>query len=466
MLATQPLSESIIETARKYQRHAYMYIEYPHKSYWSEKFSVRDLSTALQQFKVDPEPLMLYVHFPYCTRQCFYCTCHTEISPQREQWRDYLRVLFKEIDLYQKLLQQQQIDLNVVEVHLGGGSPTLLAEDEFDALVGRLDAFVGIRHLREFAIEVDPRHTNHDKLRYYHDHGINRISLGIQDFDPEVQKAINRIQPVDMVRSLMSREMRALFSHGINFDILCGLPLQTPDSIRRTFETVVELAPDRICLNHLHFAPEFAPHQRIMVDGKNGRPTCLPDAAEKRALFDTALEILTQNGYVRTGFDHFALPDDDVAQALQDHRMKWNSLGVTAGAYNHVLGLGPHSTSTLFNTYAQNVYGTAPYAERVQAGEFPLYRGVVLNRDDEIRREVIQTLRNFSRLQFSDLERHHSLIFSHYFAAELQAMQPLARDGLVILSDHGIQVTELGQEFVLHVCACFDAYLTPKACRR
>ena len=257
----------------------------------------------------------------------------------------------------------------------------------------------------------------------------------------------------------MTDEMKGLFAHGINFDILCGLPHQTPQSIRRTFETVAELEPARICLNHLHYSPQFSPHQRFMVDGKQGRPTSLPDTMEKRALFDVAQEVLLRHGYVRTGFDHFALPDDDVAQALKANRMKWNSLGVTAGAYSHVLGMGPHSTSTLFDTYIQNVYGTSDYRQKVLAGQLPLYRGVVLQRDDEIRRDVIQEIRNFSKLRFSDLETRFGIVFDQYFKNELGRLAPLARDGLVEVYEQGLQVTELGQEFVLHVCSCFDGYL-------
>jgi len=449
----------MVETAQTYNRHAYMYIEYPHKSYWSPGFGAKELRAGLAQQGQEPVPLLLYVHFPYCERQCFYCTCHTEISSNHERYRAFLGLLMQEMDLYQRFFDEQGINPAFVEVHLGGGSPTLLKKRDFAALVDRIDDLVGTANLREFAIEVDPRHTDPEKLRFYQSQGINRISLGIQDFDPAVQQAINRVQPIERIEPLMAPDVRGMFPHGVNFDILCGLPHQTPESIQETFRTVAELAPDRICLNHLHFAPEFSPHQRFMVDGQQGRPSSLPGHVEKRILFRAAQDVLEAHGYLRTGYDHFAKPDDDVARALDAETMHWNSLGVTSGAYRDVLGIGPHSTSTLFNTYAQNVYGTQAYQEKIRAGELPLQRGVVLNHDDLVRRRVIQTLRNYSCLDYGRIEAAHDLCFTTYFAESLQKLQVLEQDGLVVLSDRCLQVTELGQEFVLQVCACFDAYL-------
>lgn len=458
MLTTPSFTERMIETAHKYSRHAYMYVEYPHKSFWSEDFSVADLQGGLAPLANDSKPLMLYVHFPYCERQCFYCTCHTEINQDYERSRAYLELLFQEMALYQQVFDRAGIDPQFVEVHLGGGSPTLLQEKEFDALVDRLDRLVDVSRLREFAIEVDPRHTTPEKLRYYHSKGINRISLGIQSFDPVVQKAINRIQPRKLVEPLMTQEMRELFGNGINFDILCGLPNQTPERIRHTFEDVVDLAPDRICLNHLHFAPQFSPHQRFMVDGRNGRPTRLPDYIEKRILFREALNLLLQHGYVRTGFDHFARCEDDVAQALENGQMHWNSLGVTAGAYDQVLGVGPHSTSTLTDRYAQNIYGTRDYEKCIQQGQLPVFRGHVLSADDQIRRFVIQTLRNFGQIQFRDFETAFGIGFENYFSPEMDSLCGLVEDGLIEVDAEGLLVTELGWEFVLFICEHFDAY--------
>ncbi len=455
MQMTDVLADRIFETAHKYSRPAYMYVEYPHKSFWSPKFNEADLKRELLQ---QAGPFMLYLHFPFCEKQCFYCTCHTEITQDYERAKAYLRLLYREIDLYQQHFDKHGIEPEFVEVHLGGGSPSLLQEPEFDGLVARLGALVDLTRVREFAIEVDPRHTNRDKLQYYHGKGINRISLGIQDFDLSVQQAINRVQPQALIGPLLEPDTRSLFSNGVNFDILCGLPHQTPASIRDTFCQIVDLAPTRICLNHLHFAPEFARHQMIMIDGKNGRPTRLPNHVERKILFQEAMAILLENGYQRTGYDHFAKPQDDVAQALKANKMRWNALGVTAGAYQNVLGLGPHSTTTLSGCYAQNCYSTEAYEKYLAKDRLPTFRGRVLNQDDIIRRDVIQRIRNFSRLNYADVEESYGIEFDRYFANELASLASFVQDGLIKVSDSEIRVTELGREFVLFVCSQFDAY--------
>jgi oxygen-independent coproporphyrinogen III oxidase len=455
MQMTDTLADRIFETAHKYSHPAYMYVDYPHKSFWSPKFNEVDLKRALKE---QAGPFMLYVHFPFCERQCFYCTCHTEITQDYDRAKAYLKLLFHEIDLYRRYFDKHGIDPEFVEIHLGGGSPTLLREPEFDGLVAKLNGLVDLTRLREFAIEVDPRHTSRDKLQYYSSKGINRISLGIQDFDPDVQQAINRIQPLELIGSLLEPDSKDLFPNGINFDMLCGLPNQTPTSMRETFQTIVDLAPTRICLNYLHFAPEFSRHQMIMIDGKNGRPTRLPNHAERKVLFQEAMTILLENGYERTGYDHFAKPEDDVAQALKTNTMKWNALGVTAGAYQHVLGLGPHSTTTLSGCYAQNGYSTQAYGEYLAKDRLPTFRGKLLSQDDIIRRDVIQRIRNFSGLNYADIEEAYSIEFDRYFAEELESLTGFVQDELIEISDRGIRVTELGREFVLFVCRQFDAY--------
>lgn len=455
---TDTLTQDIHQTAEKYSDQAFMYIEYPHKSFWSPDFSGEDAAAELLKMRDAPAPSMLYVHLPFCEKLCYFCTCHTEITGDYGRLEAYLPLLYREIDLYRRFFEENGIEPSFAEVHLGGGSPTMLREPEFDALVAKIDALVDIASLREFAIEIDPRFTDVERLRYYHGKGINRISLGVQEFEPRVQEAINRVQPRELIDPLLAPDVRGLFAHGVNFDVLCGLPHQTPESIRKTFDVIAEMAPDRICLNHLHYAPETARHQTLMVDGKQGRPTRLPDHAEKKAIFREAYKALSAHGYVRTGYDHFAKPGDGVARALSENKMKWNALGVTTGDYTNVLGVGPHSTSTLADAYYQNVYGTKAYADRIETGEFPVFRGTVLSRDDQIRREVIQKIRNFSKVSFADIESKYQINFHEYFSLEIELLGEMCRDGLVEVRTQGLEVTELGREFVLFVCSQFDAY--------
>ncbi len=295
-------------------------------------------------------------------------------------------------------------------------------------------------------------------LRHYHENGINRISIGVQDFDPEVQKAINRIQPIELVEELMAPEIVKLFPNGINFDIICGLPHQTNETIRKTAEECVRLGPDRICLNYLHLAPEFAKHQNLMSDGKYGRPDRLPDYYQRKDLFVTALETLSDGGYVRTGYDHFSKPTDAVAKAMKEGRMRWNALGVTAGRYAGVIGVGVHSYNTIGNHYFQNVYNVPEYQQVLARGLFPIFRGHELNQDDLIRRDVIQTLRSFFSIDFVSIDEKYSINFENYFGKELAELNDFVADELVEIKDRAIIITGKGHQFANTVCYVFDNY--------
>lgn len=449
---------------KKYDHNAFMYVEYPHKSFWSEQFNDGDFKTALQTLLSQDKdaPLMLYIHIPFCPKQCFYCTCRTIITSDYERSKDYLKHLYREIDLYREVFEENSVVPNFQEIHIGGGSPTLLREKEFDSLIEKLQSLVDVKNLSEFSIEIDPREVDEERMRYYHSKGINRISFGVQDFDPDVQKSINRIQPPELIENLLTPQIRQLFSNGVNFDIICGLPLQSPATMKMTFERIVKISPDRVCLNHLHYSPKFAKHQQIMTDGRNGRPTKLPDSYEKKVLFNEALKILVNNGYLRTGYDHFAKPTDEVAKAMQKKNMHWNSLGVTAGRYLNVIGLGVHSYSTIGNYYSQNVYELSDYQQALSNGKLPIYRGYELNNDDLIRRDIIQSLRNYFALDYRGIEEKYNIDFSQYFSEEIAALDEFAKDRLVKLTDNSIVITELGRQFANLVCGNFDAY-APKA---
>ena len=440
---------------------AFMYTEYPHKSFWSMNMGDKDYRLALLGLLThEPNiPLMLYVHILYCTELCWFCTCHIgEITKSQSKRKIYLEMLYSEIRLLREFFDQHSLTPNFTEIHLGGGSPTDLIVPDFDRLVWNLGSIVNIGNLSEFSIEIDPRHTTREMLRYYHDKGINRISMGIQDFDPEVQKAVNRIQPIELIEELLGSETNDLFPNGVNFDIICGLPNQNNNSIKRTMEECVRLSPDRICLNYLHMAPQFAKHQTLMFDGKQGRPDRLPDYYERKELFATALETLTNGGYVRTGYDHFAKPTDAVAKAMLEGKMRWNALGVTAGRYDSVVGVGVHSYSTIGDYYSQNFYDVQKYQEFLGQGLFPIFRDHKQSRDDLIRRDVIQTLRSFFSIDFKSIEAKYGIDFEEYFRTELVALDDYIKDGLVEIRDAAIVITEKGHQFANTVCYVFDAY--------
>ncbi len=452
--------QAIDTLVEKYNSREFMYIEYPHKSFWSEEFSEESFKGALQQLSNEQkgEPLTLYVHFPYCKQPCFFCTCHFEITKSHEKAKDYLEILSREIDIYRKFFDENSIAPNFVEVHLGGGSPTFLNEEEFDYLVDIINPIAKIRDLEEFAIEIDPRAVDEERMRYYHTKGINRISFGLQDFDINVQRAVNRVQPSELVERLIAPNIRNLFKNGVSFDIICGLPNQTEESVRKTFNEIIELSPDRICFNYLDFAPTFAPHQNIMIDGHNGRPTKLPDAKERKQLFQQGLEILTNNGYLRAGYEHFAKVDDAIGKALNEGKLHWNALGSTPGRSIDVIGIGPHSATTLGDFYSQNIYGVEAYKAAVDKWQFPIYRGHKLSQDDLIRRDVIRKLRSFFSVNYADIERIHNINFLKYFDKELETLGKFADDGILNYSDKAIEIGEVGREFTLHVCSIFDKY--------
>jgi oxygen-independent coproporphyrinogen-3 oxidase len=372
--------------------------------------------------------------------------------------KNYLNILYKEIDAFAQFVIDNNIPLSIKEIHLGGGSPTFIEEPEFDILCDKLSMLTNLHDLDEFAIEVDPRRVKSDRLKYYREKGINRISLGIQDFDIDVQKAINRIQPPELIDNLFTPEIKSLFTNGINFDIICGLPNQTPETIRRTAEECVRLSPDRICLNFLHYAPRFAPHQKLMMDGKGARPDRLPDFSERKILFEAALKVLQAGGYIRTGYDHFAKSTDKVAAAMDEKKMHWNSLGVTPGEYTNIIGLGISSESTIFNHYFQNYYGMEDYISAVEEGKFPVYRGYSLTQDDLIRKDVIQKLRNYFEVDIKEIELQNNISFTQYFHNELHDLKTLEKDGILSFTDDTICLSEFGRRFTNIVCRVFDTH--------
>jgi len=459
---TRPVTEKeqLESLSKRYNTTAFMYTEYPHKNFWLKEFGEEEYKKALLElFSQDKKvPLMLYVHIPFCEQLCWFCTCHMSITKEYDKISRYLGYLFKEIDLLREFFEKNSVKPNFVEIHLGGGSPTYVRQEDFERLIEKLGSLTDLHRLDEFALEIDPRQVDRQRVKYYASKGITRISFGVQDFDIEVQKAVNRLQPAELIANLLTPDVRKLFKNGVNFDLICGLPHQTPETIRKTCEKVMEFSPDRICLNYLHYAPTFAPHQKIMMDGRNGRPGHLPDFYERKTIFIEALNTLTEGGYVRTGYDHFAKPTDAVAQAMKKGKMHWNALGVTPGRCVDVIGVGVFSLTTLGEYYFQNLYETPDYEAAVSGGKFPIYRGYKLNQDDLIRRDVIQTLRSFFFLDFSRIEKDYGIRFKDYFKKELVTLRDFVKDGIVEISDTSITITEVGHQFANLVCRDFDRF--------
>lgn len=446
---------SVINLVKKYDVYAFDYIEYPHKSFWSNEFTDEDYRQALKNHFLNNKnsPTVLYVHIPFCEQRCFFCICHSEITKDYEKVKNYLNnSLFPEINLLHGLFKKDSISPDFQEIYIGGGTPTFLHEQDFERLLEKIQTIADMKNICQFTIEIDPRRITKEKLIYYHSKGVNKISIGVQDFDSEVQKAVNRIQPPEMIENLLTPDVRKYFD-SINFDILCGLPNQTINSIRKTAERVVQMAPDRISFTYMHYAPKFAKHHLLMNQAE------IPNAIEKRLLFHEAVQIFLNNGYVRTGYEHFAKPTDDVAKALEKKKVRYNSLGVTQGRCTDLIGIGRHSYSTIGNYYFQNIYEQANYEATVKSGKFPIYRGHKLNNDDLIRRDVIQNLRSYFRVDYTPIEHKYNITFSEYFKNELIKFDEFIKESVLEISDNAVSITELGKYFTIQVCRVFDKYV-------
>jgi oxygen-independent coproporphyrinogen III oxidase len=430
------------------------YTSYPTADRFVEAFGPAEYRQALRQRAEGAvvggaPPLSLYVHIPFCEQLCYYCACNKIITKHHSRGREYLADLAREIDLHTAELGRTQ---PVSQLHLGGGSPTFLDDEELAALMGLLRAAFRLAPGAEVSIEVDPRTASRQRLRNLAGMGFNRISFGIQDFDPDVQAAVHRIQSFDSVRELVA-EARALRFESINADLIYGLPKQTPDSFRRTIAQVAELRPTRIALYaYAHLPQRFKPQRRI-------DDHALPTAEQRIDMLRAGLAGFIGHGYTYIGMDHFALPGDALAIAKRQGRLHRNFQGYTTQPDCDLVSLGVSAIGRIGATYSQNAKTLAEYHDALAQGQLPIVRGLALTRDDLLRRAVIMALMCQGRVEFESIELAHLVRFRDVFAAELQQLQQLAELGLVEVSEQEIQITATGWFFVRAVAMVFDRNL-------
>ena len=430
------------------------YTSYPTADRFVEAFGAAEYRQALSQRAQGAvvggvAPLSIYVHIPYCESVCYYCACNKIITKHKSRGAEYLEWLGKEIDLH---VAELGAGHEVQQLHLGGGSPTFLSDDELGALMTRLRQVFNVKANAEVSIEVDPRTASRQRLRNLAAMGFNRISFGVQDFDEQVQQAVHRIQPYEQVRELME-EARALKFESINADLIYGLPKQTPESFRRTIAQVAELRPSRIALYaYAHLPQRFKPQRRIHANE-------LPSAEHRVSMLGEAIAGFIAQGYVYIGMDHFALPDDALAVAKRQGRLHRNFQGYSTLPDCDLLGLGVSSIGRVGATYSQNAKTLEDYQDALRNQQFPVQRGLALTRDDLIRRSVIMSLMCQGRVDFESIELAHLITMRDYFAAELTKLQSLAEMGLVVVTDQDIQVTATGWYFVRGVALVFDKHL-------
>lgn len=427
------------------------YTSYPTADRFVEAYTDKEYLQALKQRKVRsiPLPLSIYIHIPFCASLCFYCACNKIVTKHHERGAEYLRYLSREIDLHTAHLSNSQ---PISQLHLGGGSPTFLSDNELTELMQMLRRSFALVAGGEYSIEIDPRTVDHNRLRHLRDLGFNRLSFGIQDFDLEVQKAVHRIQPYDQVTELLDAA-RAIGFDSINVDLIYGLPKQTPESFNRTLKQVETLKPDRIALYaYAHLPERFKPQRRI-------HRAELPTAQTKLSMLSDAISSFITAGYTYIGMDHFALPHDALAVAKRQGRLHRNFQGYSTQPDCDLIGLGVSAIGRIGASYSQNAKTLQEYYDALDGGRFPVNRGLSLTRDDLVRRAVIMALMCQGRVQFESIDHAYLIDFQKYFSAELQALLPMQQDGLIELESNAIQLTNLGWFFVRGVAMQFDKNL-------
>lgn len=443
------------ELIRRFDVSGPRYTSYPTADRFVEAFGMDDYVRALEQRRQGPaaaalaRPLSIYVHLPFCESLCYYCACNKIITKHHERAAPYLALLRREVELH---VQHMGRGAAVSQLHLGGGTPTFLSDEELAWLMDLLRSHFTFQDGGEYSIEVDPRTVTAERLESLRQLGFNRLSFGVQDFDPDVQKAVHRVQPAEQVFALVASARRIGFD-SVNVDLIYGLPKQNPQSFARTLEQVCELRPDRIALYaYAHLPERFKPQRRIiMID------LPLPDA--KVSMLASALKTFMQAGYVYIGMDHFALPEDALAIAKRQGRLHRNFQGYSTQPDCDLVGLGVSAIGKVGATYSQNVKTLDEYQYLIDQGRLPVARGLALSRDDILRRSVIMALMCQGEVLFESIELAHLIDFRQYFAAEMEQMREMQQQGLVNISDSSIQVTPLGWFFVRGVAMVFDKYL-------
>ena len=446
----EPISESLI---RQYDVSGPRYTSYPTADRFVEAFASQDYIQALEQRRFGGSalalPLSVYVHIPFCESLCYYCACNKIITRHHERAAAYLRYLSREVDLHTRHMGVGQ---TVSQLHLGGGSPTFLSDAELRELMGMLRRSFHFIPGGEYAIEIDPRTIDASRLDVLAELGFNRLSFGVQDFDPAVQKAVHRMQPAEQVFALVDAARQRGFA-SVNVDLIYGLPEQTPESFDRTMVQINQLKPDRIALYaYAHLPERFKPQRRISS-------VEIPNAAAKISMLTRSMAALMTAGYVYIGMDHFALPNDSLAVAKRQGRLHRNFQGYSTQPDCDMIGLGVSSIGRIGATYSQNAKTLEEYYDHLDQGQFPVVRGLALSRDDLVRRAVIMALMCQGQLAYESIELAFLLDFKKYFAKELEILAEQVEQGLVQLEPGGIQVTARGWFFVRAVAMVFDRYL-------
>ncbi len=440
------------EVIERYATRGPRYTSYPTAPHFREDLDPAEVEAHWRQDR-GASGLSLYVHVPYCRRRCLYCGCHTQVlgDAPAAPLASYVDDVLREAERAATLLPAEAGPM--AQLALGGGTPTTLPPRELTRMVGALDALWTPADDAERSVEMDPRTAGDEVIAALIEAGFNRVSLGVQELDEEVQRIVGRVQPLSLIESVVDRLRSARPAPAINFDLIHGLPGQTPAAFARTTAEVARLRPERIAVFGYAHVPWMRPHQEAL----EGHP--LPGARARVEMLGLAWETFTGAGYVPIGFDHFALPGDELSIALENRSLHRNFMGYTTRRGLDLVGVGESAISAVGPTYAQDIKSTAGWSAALDEGRMPWERALILSADDELRREVILDLSCNLRLDAAAFEARHGVPLAERFADELDRLGPMIDDGLLERDDRGLRVTDHGRFFVRNACMAFDRYL-------
>ncbi|KFX18342.1 oxygen-independent coproporphyrinogen III oxidase [Pectobacterium betavasculorum] len=434
---------------QKYNYSGPRYTSYPTALEFSEAYDEPAFQHAIARYP--QRPLSLYIHIPFCHRLCYFCGCNKLVTRQQHKADEYLDVLELEIRQRAPLFAGR----TVTQLHWGGGTPTYLNKVQISRLMSLLRELFSFSEQAELSLEVDPREIELDVLDHLRVEGFNRLSMGVQDFNKDVQKLVNREQDEDFIFALIERA-KALGFTSTNIDLIYGLPKQTPESFAFTLQRVAELNPHRLSVfNYAHLPSLFAAQRKI-------KEADLPSAEQKLDILQQTIGSLTQSGYQFIGMDHFARPDDELAVAQREGKLHRNFQGYTTQGDSDLLGMGVSAISMIGDSYAQNQKELKQYYAQVKDKGNGLWRGLQLTRDDCLRRDVIKTLICNFQLSYAPIEAEYAIDFKTYFEQDLALLAPLVADGLVDSQEDALVVTPKGRLLIRNICMCFDVYLRSK----
>lgn len=438
---------------RKLSQQGPRYTSYPTADRFTDQFGVGDYLQAVNSVRAmgARNPLSLYIHIPFCDKLCYYCACNKIITKNRSKAETYLTYLKREIEMQGKLFAEMN---QVEQLHFGGGTPTYLNDAQMADLLAHLRKWFRFAtdDAGEYSIEIDPRTVSPERVHTLRAQGFNRISFGVQDFDPDVQKAVNRIQPEEQTLGVMQAARDAGF-RSISIDLIYGLPKQNLITMGQTLNKVVAANPDRISIyNYAHMPALFKSQRRIAEED-------LPSGETKLDMLSLCIKRLTDAGYVYIGMDHFAKPDDDLAIAQRQGRLHRNFQGYSTHAEAEMVSCGVSAISAVGSSYSQNEKTLEAYYESIEQGELPIARGIKLSVDDLLRRIIIQMLMCNFELSIKSLEMAYPITFAHYFATELEKLRALEQDGLLKIDSEWLTVTPKGRLLIRNICMVFDRYL-------